>query len=103
MSQKFRDIGNGLVKINDKSETLQNDKHGNMFVIETGVPEPLRKVKYEVLLGIIDTLKQLHPGESFPISNELRYPVTKMRNLYFPEYKIRIYQTGESYRVFRRA
>lgn len=93
----------GIVNINENSETMKNSKHGNMFVIEKCMPEPLRNVKYEVLLGIIETLKQLTPGESFPISKELTYPVTKMRNIYFPEYKIRILQAGDSYRVFRRA
>ncbi len=103
MSQKFRDMKIGLVKMNDKPETIQNEKHGNMFVIDKTMPEPLRHVQYEVLLGIIETLRQLNPGESFQISKELTYPVTKMRNLYFPDYKIRILQAGDSYRVFRRA
>ena len=102
LSRENRGMGKGLVNSQDKSETSQNDKHDNKFVIERGVPEPLRKVKYEVILAIIETLRQLSPGESFPISKDLVYPVNRMRSLYFPEYKIRILQTGESYRVFRR-
>jgi len=103
LSRMTKDIAKGSVNIPDKLETLQDEGHGNMFVIERGIPEPLRKVRYEVLLAIIETLRQLNPGESFPISKDLVYPVNRMRNLHFPEYKIRILQTGESYRVFRRA
>jgi hypothetical protein len=103
MFQKTGEFGTRFVKTNDKEQTLSNDDQGNHFVIEKGLPEPLRNVRYDVLLTIIETLKQLNPGESFPISKSLVYPVNKMKNIYYPEYKIRILQNGDSYRVFRRA
>lgn len=89
-------IGENLT---NSAQKVNND----IFVIEKGIPEPLRNISYNDQLRIIETLKQLTPGDSFPIKKELMYPVRKMTNIYFPEYKVRIMQTGDSYRVFRRA
>lgn len=86
-------------KVSELTVKTDND----LFVIENGIPEPLRKISYNDQLRIIETLKQLNPGDSFPIKKELMYPVRKMTNMYFPEYRVRIRQTGDSYRVFRRA
>lgn len=86
-------------KTSDATQKLSND----LFVIEKGIPEPLRNISYNDQLRIIETLKQLNAGDSFPIKKELMYPVRKMTNMYFPEYKVRIMLTGDSYRVFRRA
>lgn len=88
------------------SENLTNSTqkvNNDIFVIEKGIPEPLRKISYSDQLRIIETLKQLNPGDSFSIKKEMMHPVRKMTNMYFPEYKVRIMQTGDSFRVFRRA
>jgi hypothetical protein len=91
-----------LVKGENTTESTQKSNN-DIFVIEKGIPEPLRNISYNDQLRIIETLKQLNPGESFPIKKELMYPVRKMTNMYFPEYKVWIRPIGDSYRVFRRA
>ena len=90
------------VKVEKTTESTQKSSN-DIFVIEKGVPEPLRNISYNDQIRIIETLKQLNPNDSFPIKKELMYPVRKMTNMYFPEYKVRIRQTGDTYRVFRRA
>jgi hypothetical protein len=96
-----KSLGKQTTQVN--SENLTQKVNNDIFVIEKGIPEPLRKISYSDQLRIIETLKQLNPGDSFSIKKEMMHPVRKMTNMYFPEYKVRIMQTGDSYRVFRRA
>jgi hypothetical protein len=73
------------------------------FTISKDLPEPIRNVKYSDQLRVIDALRKLPIGGSFPIPNELDYTVRKMRDLYCPEYKIVIRNMGTSKRVYRQA
>ena len=99
-----KSLGKQTTQVNSENLTNLTQKVNNdIFVIEKGIPEPLRNISYNDQLRIIETLKQLTPGDSFSIKKELTYPVKKMSNNYFPEYKIRILRIGDSYRVFRRA
>lgn len=71
------------------------------FTISKDLPQPIRNVKYSDQLRVIKALKSLSTGSSFPIPNELDYTVRKMRDVYFPEYKIVIRNMGTSKRVYR--
>jgi hypothetical protein len=71
------------------------------FTISKDLPQPIRNVKYSDQLRVIKALKNLSTGSSFPIPNELDYTVRKMRDVYFPEYKIVIRNMGTSKRVYR--
>jgi len=71
------------------------------FTISKRLPQPIRNVKYSDQLRVIEALENLPVGSSFPIRNELDYTVRKMRDLYFPEYKIIIRNMGTSKRVYR--
>ena len=95
-----KSLGKQTTQVN--SENLTQKVNNDIFVIEKGIPEPLRNISYSDQLRIIETLKQLNPGDSFSIKKEMMHPVRKMTNMYFPEYKVRIMQTGDSFRVFRR-
>lgn len=71
------------------------------FTISKDLPLPIRNVKYSDQLRVIDALRNLPVGGSFPIPNELDYTVRKMRDEYFPEYKLTIRNMGTSKRVYR--
>lgn len=95
----------GKLVSSDSSEKLTEpsvNPNNDLFVIEKDKPVPIRKVPYNVLLQIIETLNRLAPGDSFQINKELIYSVRKMSNIYFPDYQIRIFLTEDSYRVFRK-
>lgn len=71
------------------------------FTISKELPQPIRNVNYNDQLRVIKTLRNLPIGGSFPIPNELDYTVRKMRDQYFPEYKLIIRNMGTSKRVYR--
>jgi hypothetical protein len=78
-------------------------EHIEPFPIDKGMIEPSRGVVYKDQLRILKTLELIKPNESFPITDELRYPVRRLTDKHFPEYKIVIRKLGDSYRVYRRA
>lgn len=71
------------------------------FTISKDVPQPIRNINPKDQRRIIETLKKLPVGSSFPVRNELEYTVRKMANIYFPEYKIVIRNMGTTKRVYR--
>ena len=78
-------------------------EHVEPFPIDKGMIEPSRGVVYKDQRRILKTLEQIKPNESFPITEELRYPVRRLTDKHFPEYKVVIRKLGDSYRVYRRA
>ena len=81
----------------------QNTNHPDKVQIEKGMPIPISRMKYDVLLEYKQVLARLKPGDSFSIKKELDYPVRKLSKDHFPEYKITIRSTGTMSRVFRLA
>lgn len=73
------------------------------FTITREIPQPIRNVNPKDQMRIVETLRKLPVGSSFPIRNELEYTVRKMAQIYFPGYKLVIRNMGTSKRVFRLA
>lgn len=73
------------------------------FTITREIPQPIRNVNPKDQMRIVETLRKLPVGSSFPIRNELEYTVRKMAQIYFPEYKLVIRNMGTAKRVFRLA
>lgn len=71
------------------------------FTISKDIPQPIRNINPKDQMRIIETLRNLPVGGSFPIRIELDYTVRKMANLYYPEYKLVIRNMGTSKRVYR--
>jgi len=85
----------------DRNNGFQNPDRE--FTISRGLPQPINQIDYKTQLRVVDTLRQLPSGSSFPIRKELEYTVRKMTRDYFPEYKIVIRSLGETKRVYRLA
>jgi len=80
---------------------ISHQNGDNLFPITEGLPQPIPNVKYTDQLRVIKTLDILPVGESFPVMKELVWTVRKMTRIYHPEYKIKVRNLGDSYRVFR--
>jgi hypothetical protein len=83
------------------SETLPKQNQGSQFNIEKGFPAPLKRVRYDLQLELAATIGKLEIGDSFIIKEELKYPVQRMKERLYPEYKLRFRLTGDDFRVFR--
>jgi len=82
MNKRFRK----LIKRNNMVNTI-----GDEFPVSSRMPFPIRRVEYKDLLRLMKVLEGLPVGSSFPIKKEL----------YYPEYKLTVRNTGDSNRVFR--
>jgi hypothetical protein len=92
MSNKFRK----LIKRNNMVNTSTDE-----FSVSSRMPFPIRRVDYKVLLRLMKVLEGLPAGSSFPIKSEHAYAVRKLARDYYPEYKLSVWNLGDSHRVFR--
>lgn len=80
---------------------ILNRNRNNEIIIESGMPLPIKRVKYQDQLSVLRALGRMKPGDSFPVGQELTYAVRKMANDHHSEMKISVRKIGDSYRVFR--